>query len=81
MATVSSLLPGDHVELMGMGAIYVAQTDHPLYPGLRLVVWKLDSGEWSHDALSAAQYVGEVDVRAGRDANLRAALRTPGGVA
>jgi hypothetical protein len=78
MATVSSLLPGDHVDLMGTGAIYVAQTDHPLYPGLRLVVWKLDSGEWSHDALSAAQYVGEIDVHADRAANLRAAL-TPGG--
>jgi hypothetical protein len=68
MAQVNDLIPGDVVTLPGadgpVSAIFVADTDHPLYRGLRLVVWRmLDDGQpasWSHDALGLAQHVGEV---------------------
>jgi hypothetical protein len=46
----------------GRSAVYVAQAEHPLYAGLRLVVWKLDDGSWSHDALRPDQDVGEAAV-------------------
>lgn len=43
-------------------SIFVAQTQHPLYPALQLVVWKFIHHpfglEWSHDALSPMQDVG-----------------------
>lgn len=38
--------------------------DHPLYPGLRLVVWRRSTGEWFHDALSgdmAVMVVGTIE--------------------
>lgn len=38
--------------------MFVAQTEHPIYPQLRLVVWRLNDGSWSHDALSPLQEVG-----------------------
>lgn len=59
MARVSDLTPGDEVMLLGRSAVFVAQTEHPIWPGLRLVVWKLDDGSWSHDALDARQEVGD----------------------
>lgn len=76
MAAVMDLLPGDEVTLAGQKAVFVAETGHPLYFGLRLVVWRLDSGEWSHDALSPRQDVGAVTPSSAdeRTARLRAAL-------
>ena len=74
---VAQLLPGDEIHQLGMSAVYIAQTAHPLYPGLQLVIWRMSDGTWSHDALSAAQVVGmaadrSYDARHGR---LREALR------
>lgn len=57
--TVSSLFPGEVVHMMGRQAVYIEQAPHPIYAGLRLVLWKLDTGEWSHDALDPRQEVGE----------------------
>jgi hypothetical protein len=59
-AVVERLIPGDVVRLLGSNtlAIYVAQCEHPIWPNLRLVIWKLDDGSWSHDALDAKQNVG-----------------------
>lgn len=83
MTAVRELRPGDKVTLPApegpCSAVFVAETAHPLYFGLRLVIWRLDSGEWSHDALSPRQDVGaatpsSADERAGR---LRAALLGP----
>lgn len=67
---VRDLEPGDVVEAFpGARALYVTRTPHPLHPGLELVVWRLDTGEWSLDALSADQHVGElVDPPASPDA-------------
>jgi hypothetical protein len=86
MARIMDLLPGDKVTLPApeglRSAVFVAQTQHPLWQRLRLVVWRLDSGEWSHDALDAAQVVGEVhpSTRAERIDRLRAALLGPGAI-
>lgn len=58
--TVAELAPGDRVTLGGMSATYVQQAPHPLWPHLRLVLWHMDDGSWSHDALAAAQEVGDL---------------------
>lgn len=58
---VMDLLPGQRVRLGGMSAVFIARNIHPLWPALQLVVWKLDDGTWSHDALSGEQDVGEAD--------------------
>jgi len=62
-ATVSALSPGDRIVQDGpegmVSAVFVAQAPHPLYPGLRLVIWKLDDGSWSFDALRPGQEVGQ----------------------
>lgn len=62
MATLRDLVPGDLVSRAGMTALFVEQAPHPLYPGLRLVIWRLAGGVggWSHDALSAGEDVGTV---------------------
>lgn len=84
MTTVAALTSGDEVALAGgHSAVFVAQTQHPLWPHLRLVVWRLPDGTWSHDALSALQDVGDVSpaTQQARVARLRSALipgqRTP----
>ena len=76
MTQVQHLLPGDLVTQGEMSAVYVTQAEHPLFPGLRLVVWRLDGGGWSHDALRPDQDVGEaaVTVPAQRAVRLRRAL-------
>lgn len=58
---VIELRPGDKVEdpWSRTRHTFVAQCPHPLYAGLRLVIWRLSDGTWSHDALSAQQDVGE----------------------
>lgn len=83
MTMVKDLVPGDAVwiEWSGGEATFVVATRHPLYaPPLRLVVWKMPDGSWSHDALDERQDVGQVveptDARA-REDRLREAL-TPG---
>jgi hypothetical protein len=57
---VNELLPGDEVTQAGMTAVFITETSHPLYTSLRLVIWRLADGSWSHDALDARQEVGEV---------------------
>lgn len=65
MTTVRELVPGDLVILPAASpalpdrAVYIAQTAHPLYRGLQLVIWRMPDGGLSLDALSPAQYVGE----------------------
>jgi hypothetical protein len=69
MSHVYELLPGDVVENDWIGgpkrACFVAQTEHPVWPSLQLVIWRMDDGRWSHDALDARQEVGEVVQRGG----------------
>lgn len=60
MSRVIDLVGGDLVRQAGMEATYVAQSPHPLYKGLQLVVWRMPDGTWSHDALSPIQEVGTV---------------------
>lgn len=84
-ATVMDLQPGDLVTLPGphglISSTFVAQTAHPIWPHLRLVVWRTDPelrlpGDWSHDALDPRQVVGTVtpSTSAERAERLRAAL-------
>lgn len=74
---VSELTPGDTIKAFaGLQATYVAQTEHPIWPWLRLVVWRMPDGSWSHDALSPQQDVGEPQP-SDREANLKAALLGP----
>lgn len=62
MATVQNLIPGDVVlNPIGDKATFIARTEHPLFAGLQLVVWRMKDGSWSHDALSERQDVGEVE--------------------
>lgn len=58
---VWDLMPGDLVSIAtGESAVFIQNAPHPIWPHLCLVVWKLDSGAWSHDALDARQVVGFV---------------------
>lgn len=73
--------PGEWVPVLDpmrgdTSAIFVAQTEHPIWPHLRLVIWKMSDGSWSHDALSAGQDVGEPVPTSTLDraSNLRLAL-------
>lgn len=78
MTTVAELIPGDLVtdDLGSFSATFVARTQHPIWPHLQLVVWRLEDTAWSHDALSSRQHVGVVSVStdAERQARLRTAL-------
>lgn len=56
---VADLTPGDLIGNSGMSALYVAQAQHPIWPRLRLVIWRLSDGTWSFDALDSRQEVGE----------------------
>jgi hypothetical protein len=58
---VMDLQPGQRIHVGGMSAIFVARTRHPIWPTMQLVVWKMDDGTWSHDALSMTQDVGQPD--------------------
>jgi hypothetical protein len=60
MTSVSDLQPGDLVTHSGMSAVFITRTPHPAWPALELVVWRLDDGTPSFDALAAAQDVGQV---------------------
>lgn len=76
MIKVSELEPGAVVRLGNRSATFVVRTVHPIWPALQLVVWKLDDGTWSHDALDAEQYVGDAvpSDEETRLTNLRTAL-------
>jgi len=58
--TVKQLRPGDKVVLGDQSAVFIASEPHPIHAPLRLVIWELDNGEWSLDALSPDQEVGEL---------------------
>jgi hypothetical protein len=76
MTTVSALRPGDLDAHAGHHAVYIAQTEHPIWPHLRLVIWRLEDGMWSHDALDWRQDIGTVtpSTAAEREQRLRVAL-------
>lgn len=73
---VRDLQPGDVVVHGGESATFVAQTEHPIWPHLRLVIWRLRDGSWSHDALASGQEIGVAlpATAAERRTSLRAAL-------
>ena len=78
MSRVEELRPGDLVTNGGMSAVFIARCQHPLWPHLALVIWRLIGGpeEWSHDALDLRQDVGEVQPgdQAERERRLRESL-------
>lgn len=61
MTAVQDLEPGDVVDgPAGMGsATFIAACPHPFYPGLMLVIWRMDDGSISLDALRESQDVGQ----------------------
>lgn len=74
MATVADLTPGGLVtgsDINGpIRAVFVARITHPEYPGLMLVIWRLDDvpgGTWSFDALRPGQDIGELARSTSRD--------------
>jgi len=74
---IADLRTGDLVKLPGAGsALFITDLEHPLYPMLRLVIWRTPDGVTFMDALSARQDLGEVapSTLAERQARLRAAL-------
>lgn len=78
---VHDLLPGDLVNLGGHSAVFIADTEHPIWPHLRMVIWRTDPalglpGNWSHDALDFRQEVGTLTPATAveRAARLRDAL-------
>ena len=75
MATVAELVPGDLVTLCQDSAVFIGRGEHPVWPRLMLVIWRLGDG-WSLDALSARQEVGDVtpSTHDERQQRLRAAL-------
>ncbi len=48
-------------------ALFIARADHPVYRGLQLVIWRMGTGRWSHDALDPRQDVGTIVHRGGVD--------------
>ena len=67
--TVEQLVPGDRIQLEGapMKVVYVGQGPHPMYGGLRAVIWHFPDGhfldremKFSVDALDPRQEVGVV---------------------
>ena len=57
--TVSELAPGDVIESFRRRAVVIAVTNHPIWTSCRLVVWRLEDGMWSFDALDPRQEVGK----------------------
>lgn len=62
MTKVEELIPGDYVDAPDLqsSGTFIVQTPHPRYDGLQLVVWRLEDGSWSFDALHRHQDVGHV---------------------
>ena len=74
--TVNDLLPGAVIVNGDRSATFIARCWHPLYMGFMLVIWRLDDGTVSLDALTPEQEVGQ-QVAASEDERveaLRAAL-------
>jgi hypothetical protein len=73
---VRDLVPGDKVTNGSVTATFVQQAEHPIWTHLRLVIWRMPDGSWSHDALDPMQVVGEVTAMplAARQRALREAL-------
>lgn len=74
---VIDLRPGDVVtEGNSKATIIMIAERHPIYPSMCLVIWRLDNGTVSFDALSPLQELGElVPVTADeRNSNLLEAL-------
>jgi hypothetical protein len=68
--TVEKLQPGDvviHSSLTDERGCYIQQAIHPVWPHLRLVIWRMEDGAIYLDALDSRQVVGvvveKVDVR------------------
>lgn len=57
---VRDLVGGDVVDIGGRTGTFIGRSDHPKSPSLALVVWRLDDGRVSFDALSYQQVVGDV---------------------
>lgn len=78
MTAVWQLVPGDQVEDRrgGPPPTFVQRAQHPLWPGLQLVIWRMPDGSWSHDALDGRQEVGQAvpATEAERTQRLREAL-------
>ena len=76
VTVVAHLRPGDQTTHATGTATYITQTQHPIWPRLQLVIWRMNDGTWSHDALSPAQEVGCLtpSTRAERWTRLQAAL-------
>lgn len=73
---VDDLRPGDVFDTAMPDeprACFVAQVDHPAFLGLRLVIWRISGGRWSHDALAPRQDLG-APVERGGDTRCRAAV-------
>lgn len=82
MARVEHLQPGDILPgptTMQPTATFITATPHPLFPGLQLVIWRMDDGTTSLDALAATQEVGQPRAATPetRATALRAALLHP----
>jgi hypothetical protein len=60
VARVTDLRHGDLVTNGGMSAVHITHIEHPAWPVLQLVVWRLQDGTLSLDALSPDQEVGDV---------------------
>jgi hypothetical protein len=56
--------------------VFVVSCPHPLYSSLRMVVWRMPDGSWSHDALDSRQDVGDARPSSAEErlSNLRWAL-------
>jgi hypothetical protein len=76
MARVNRLLPGDKVSQGGRSAVFITACPHPVWEGLRLVIWRMDDDSLSLDALRGDQDVGQVEPiePAARATRLRDAL-------
>lgn len=61
IATVAALRPGDKVTREDRWAVFITCCPHPIWEGLRLVIWSMDDGTLSLDALRADQGAGEVE--------------------
>lgn len=61
---VEDLTPGDVIRNTfpegPIEATFVARTMHPLWPHLELVIWRMQDGSWSHDALDRGQEIGDL---------------------
>lgn len=65
---VRDLVPGDIVRLPmdDLSAVFLTQCPHPIWDNVQLVIWRMGNpsvgrGNWSHDALSLDQVVGNTD--------------------